>query len=59
MQQGLTMLETTVGQQLRTYGIDADPRELSLAQLALMHGILSGSDNDAGKRQRLETALRR
>lgn len=59
MQQGLTMLETTVGQQLRTYGIEADPQELSLSQLALIHGILSSSDNDATKGQRIEAALRR
>ena len=57
MQQGISMLEASVGNQLQSIGVEADPQTLTLSQLATLHGILSGSDNDGTKAQRAQTVV--
>lgn len=56
MQQGMSMLETSVGNQLQRYGIDTDPQSLTLAQLATLHGILTGTD-EGSKEQRIRGVI--
>ena len=57
MQEGLTMLETSVSQAFTRYGVEADPQALSLSQLAAIHGILSSDEPEGQKRQRVETIV--
>ena len=57
MQEGLNMLETSVNQAFTRYGIEADPQALSLSQLAVIHNILTSSDDEGQKRQRVETIV--
>ena len=61
MQEGLTMIQTNAEQAFKQYGIDADPKELSLAQLAEIIGVLSQSGKDGGGnvKSQIEAALRR
>jgi len=45
---GLTMLQTNVNNAFRLHDIDADPRELSLAQLAEVIGVLNDPAMSSG-----------
>jgi hypothetical protein len=59
MSKGLTMLETSAAAALDHYGIKADVMSLTLAQLATIQGVMTGSNNDADKKAEIEAALQK
>ncbi|MFQ6550817.1 hypothetical protein AAD018_000560 [Aestuariibius insulae] len=54
----LSMLEQNAAAALQDFDIDVDPRDLTVAQLAQIHGIISSSDISEGdKGDRIEAIV--
>ena len=59
MQQGLDMLQTEVAQAFSRYRIDADPKSLSLSQIAIIVSTLDDSSNtETDIKDAIEAAVR-
>ena len=61
MQQGLDTLETQIAQAFDEYQIDADPTTLSMAQIAVIIGVLDEPEKDSGGndvKSAIEAAIR-
>ena len=61
MQMGMNMLQTEVAQAFAEYKIDADPSTLSLAQIAVIMGVLNDPDRNSGgasAKSAIEAAIR-
>lgn len=59
MGEGVSMLETSVANLLKKYGLEADVMTLSLGQLAEISSMVTSSNNDADIKAGIEAALRR
>jgi hypothetical protein len=56
---GLTMLESTAKAAFVEYGVEGDPMQLSLAQLAEIHALLVNKGQDNEVKAMLEAAIRK
>ena len=57
MGMGLSMLGLSAENAFNRLNIDADPSQLTVAQLAQIHGILSGDGSPATQRGRIEAIV--